>query len=372
MSRNKRLGLLLPLFLVLLATAGCSDDGKSDAELVSEELIVPEEANYTTVTVEKGEYTYERMTSGTLGYLISANLTWDKENCRYQEVLVKEGDTVAEGDVLMRFTTEESQVNLEEEKLNLTHLQQEYATNSSDKQKEIETARSALSSLSLYDYQIAKLRLNQQQASYQQYCCDMEYQIAQQKARIADLQEEMDRQCITAPYDGVIESVASYTLGNKVPTDTVLLSMYSTDKIAVYAENTNNAFLYNQKVTITAGSKTSPSVYEGRVVAASNILPPEARSEYMVVQIQGEKPEDLSALIQSISISGNTEDVRDVLVANKNAFVLEEGKYYVQLLEDGAIKKRFVTLGCGNNSGNGSIVWILDGLEEGDELVLAH
>ena len=72
----------------------------------------------------------------------------------------------------------------------------------------------------------------------------------------------------------------------------------------------------------------------------------------------------------SVTVAGITETIKDVLIVTRQAVELENGQYYVQLLEDGVIKKRFVTMGCANNNGNGSVVWLVDGVEEGDVVVL--
>jgi len=101
----------------------------------------------------------------------------------------------------------------------------------------------------------------------------------------------------------------------------------------------------------------------------------ELQNEYMVVQVTSEIPEELlnmgnQLLGMPVTVTGNTEEIQNVTIVDRKAVELEEGEYYVQLMEDGQVKKRFVTLGSANNNGNGSVVWIVDGIEEGDELAL--
>jgi len=375
MFRNKKRWLLLGLCILMLLPAGCSKAKKEEVELVSQELIVPEEANYKLAQVGTGEYTNERTTSGSIGFLITSDLYWDKEDCRYQEVLVEAGSIVKEGDVLIRFATNDSEITLEEQQLNLERLQNDYSVSRSDKQKEIATAKAALAGLESYDYQIAQLKVNKLQTSYEQYCYEMEHQIQTLKKSISDIQEEMDRNTITAPYDGIIEWVSSYTIGDKVPVYSTLIRMYSTDKLAIKAENPGKVFSYNQEVILRAGGRDSEIEYEGRIVSAANILPLELQNEYMVVQVTSEIPEELlnmgnQLLGMPVTVTGNTEEIQNVTIVDRKAVELEEGEYYVQLMEDGQVKKRFVTLGSANNNGNGSVVWIVDGIEEGDELAL--
>ena len=177
MFRNKKSWIILVMCILMLLLAGCSKSDTETAELMSEELIVPQEANYKTVTVEVGEYINQRTTSGSVAFLITSDLYWDKEGCRYQEVLVEQGAKVSEGDVLIRFSTDESEVSLEEKQLNLMRIQEEYAVSRSDKQKEIATAKEGLEGLTSYDYEIAQQRIYAMQTSYEQYCYEKEYQI---------------------------------------------------------------------------------------------------------------------------------------------------------------------------------------------------
>lgn len=375
MFRNSKRWILLAMCLLLLLPTGCTKEQEDTVELMSQELIVPEEANYKTATVEIGDYINQRTTSGSVGFLITTDLYWDKEGCRYQEVLVEKGAAVSEGDVLIRFTTDESEVNLEEKQLNLKRVQEEYAVTKSDKQKELAVAREGLNGLSSYEYQIAQQRCNALQTSYEQYCYEKEFQIQELKHSIEEMEEEMNRDSIKAPYDGIIEWMATCTVGDKVPVGTTLISMYSTDKIAVRAENPSGAFAYNQSVTLTAGSKDNQMQYEGRIVSADNILPLDMQNQYMVIQVTSEIPQELldmgnQLLGMSVTVAGITETIKDVLIVTRQAVELENGQYYVQLLEDGVIKKRFVTMGCANNNGNGSVVWLVDGVEEGDVVVL--
>lgn len=376
MFKNKKRLLLLGLSVLMLLPTGCSGSGKKEEEqLVSQELIVPEEANYKLTEVATGEYINTRTTSGSVGFSITSDLYWDKSDCRYQEVNVEKGSYVSEGDVLMKFTTDDSEIALEEKQLNLKRLQEDYSISRSDKQKEIATAKEGLAGLESYDYQIAQLQVNKLQTSYEQYCYETEYQIAQIQKEIEEIQEEMERNTITAPYDGIVEWVTTYTIGDKVPEYTTLISMYSTDKIAIKAENPGNVFAYNQEVTLTGRAQSLEVQLEGRIVSAANILPLELQSEYMVVQITSEIPEEvmelgIDLLGATVSISGNTEEIQNITIVDRKAVELEDGDYYVQLMEDGIVKKRFVTIGCANNNGNGSIVWIVDGVDEGDELAL--
>ena len=55
-----------------------------------------------------------------------------------------------------------------------------------------------------------------------------------------------------------------------------------------------------------------------------------------------------------------------MILIDRKALYREGNKTYVRILEDGAVKKRYVTEGLSNNE----ISWIADGLQEGQTLVV--
>ncbi len=352
---------------------GCSGGGGREAELMDEKLIVPEKANYQTATVHRGTYVTEESTGGTAAHQISASLFWDKENSRYGEVPVLTGDKVKKGDVLMRFSTEDSQVELEQKQVELKRLEQEYSANRAERQKEMAAAKNGLYELSSYDYQIAEYQIEKKWSEYEQYCYDTEKRLADLRESIKELQKELDRDCLTAPFDGVIENIAYYKLGSKVPVNETLITIYSLDKLVILAEERNQSFAYNQPVTVTFGRDQTMS---GRVIQAYNIMPDEVQSAMtqFIVETNEPMPEKMltSRSGGRITVQGSGEKLNDVLIVDHKAVGLEEGRYYVQLLADGEVHKRFVTLGCKTNRGNGTVVWILEGVSEGDELVLLN
>jgi hypothetical protein len=60
------------------------------------------------------------------------------------------------------------------------------------------------------------------------------------------------------------------------------------------------------------------------------------------------------------------QELKDVLLVSKEAVRKEDGKTYVYILEDGVVHKRFVTVGLSGKTH----AWILDGLREGQAVIL--
>ena len=99
------------------------------------------------------------------------------------------------------------------------------------------------------------------------------------------------------------------------------------------------------------------------------------QNDYMIIELDSEEDAAFLAGRRSgtITITGVTLSVDDTLIAARAAFILSGGSYYVQILgEDGAVHLRPVNIGSVNNNGNGTDVWILEGVDEGETLVLVN
>jgi hypothetical protein len=78
---------------------------------------------------------------------------------------------------------------------------------------------------------------------------------------------------------------------------------------------------------------------------------------------EGVTAEDLAV---SVNFSVNAEEVTDAILVDRKLLTQESGKFAVNILEDDMVKKRYVTVA----SNNLQTYWILDGLTEGQTLVV--
>ena len=78
---------------------------------------------------------------------------------------------------------------------------------------------------------------------------------------------------------------------------------------------------------------------------------------------EGVTAEDLAV---SVNFSVNAEEVTDAILVDRKLLTQESGKFAVNILEDDMVKKRYVTVA----SNNLQTYWILDGLTEGQTLVM--
>ncbi|MBR2263357.1 MAG: hypothetical protein IJ917_03290 [Firmicutes bacterium] len=365
-----RAGWLAAALCMIILTA-CGKPQAEETNLIDISNVVASETSFRTTTVRRGTYAEESQTSGVVRFPFSSDLEWDRPSCRIEEICVQRGDHVAEGDVLIRFTSEESLLDLEEMQLKLDRLKEEYEIGIENWEEDIDTAERATWDLTSYAWVRADIEVQRRKSAYEQYCCDMDHQIEALERSIAKRQEEADKNVLKAPYEGVIDGVPTIDVGSKVTPGQTLISMHSETRLVVGADNTQGKFSYDQEVMVRMRERS----FEGRIIAASNILPTSYRSDYMVIELDSEEAVAFLASRQSVAITvtGETLSVDNALLASRQAVILSGGDYFVQILEEGgAIHRRPVTIGSINNNGNGTDVWILEGVEEGDTLLLVN
>ena len=355
----------MAIFLLILCMmfASCGGD-KTDDTLMSEDLIVPEEANYETVQVTKGEYSKSAQGSASLAFPIWAELSWKGGEARLEEVLVKNGQSVKKGDVLAVFEVEVSTAEKAELELQLQRKKEAFVEGKTERLAAIKEAKANISTLSSYQLKIAQLDLEKMEVSYDLYVYQTEREIASLQERLDTMKEEMRDNTMVAPFDGIVKSVASYHVGDKVNAGEVIVSMYSEEVFGLRVSDAGNKLRYGMEVTIETGRKNEKKYYTGVVVAAPNIMTSTMSQSDAYIRInENVSPGDFQ---NSIVFYANTEYLEDVLVVDRKATGREDGNLYVNILEDGAVKKRYVAQGLTNTE----VTWIVDGLSEGQTLIV--
>ena len=143
-----------------------------------------------------------------------------------------------------------------------------------------------------------------------------------------------------------------------------LITVVSGESVLYLAENQTLSLRYNMPVRVKVEGQDD--VYlSGRVVAADDAIPRDERTGYALIELDpyDEKKYKVSDSPFLIAESTHVDDV--LLVPNKA--VEQEGEdWYVEKLTDGVLQKRYVEPALNN----GQNTWILNGVEEGETLVL--
>ena len=117
-------------------------------------------------------------------------------------------------------------------------------------------------------------------------------------------------------------------------------------------------------VNIQSGSGSKMVQYTGHVVSAPNIMPNSISQNSILVRLDSNVA--ASALANTLHYSADTEIVQNILIAPRSAFNSENGISFAYVLENGIPQKKYVV----TKSNRTDSVWILEGLSEGQTLVI--
>lgn len=369
MSRNRLLfGLVLGISMLLTACQSKT----SEPQVESLPIVMPvKEANYNTVEAAYGDFGKELKGNAGRGnispeFVLTKDLSWETSNARFQEILVRNGDFVKKGDVLAVFDLEADTVALREMELELTRTREAFARGCQQREESIAEAMTDTlqEGLKIEQLKIEELQVEKLKIAYEQYVYQTQKSIANLEEKLEELREAVEVNTLTAPFDGVISWVISYSKGDKVTAGAKLISMYSPDEFYLKAADYVDQLNYNTEITLEAGSKNDRRTYVGRVVSAPDILPDTISQKYLYVKL--EPAATLDKLVGSVEFSARTEELKDVLLVKKTAVSSEDGRNFVYLLEDDIVKKRYILTGIGNTE----YTWILDGVDAGQMLIL--
>lgn len=361
MSRNNKKSIYLLAVCMLLT--GCQGNSVTQEEM-NEELILPQQANYRTVSAEMADYVKTGKSAGSVEYPVRVKLAAQKDDSRLREVLVSKGDEVKQGDILAILETEENAVELEELRVALTRAEENLIKGQTSRQSDIQDAREEAEEYSDYKLRMAELQIEKEQIAFEQFVYQTEFEIEQLKKQIGELEEEAQKNILTAPFDGIIDGVGDFKTGDLVDKDDVLVSMFSPETFQVEVTDAIGSLRYNADVTITTSSTDGEKEYSGVVVSAPNILPGELSQESIWIRFNEDV--EFKKTWGNLYCSYDTEQLQNILLVDKGAVDREEGKVYVYVLDGDAVQKRFVMVGLSNMES----YWVLDGLEEGQSVIL--
>ncbi|HIS68980.1 MAG TPA: hypothetical protein IAA58_06410 [Candidatus Gallacutalibacter stercoravium] len=342
----------------LLACAGCG--GQEQQSLNTQGLDIPQEGNYQTVEVARQDFTESYSVTAQRAYPVQSSLYFTKENARLESFAVSKGQTVKAGDVLATFTVEGDAAALEEARLKLERTQEEFELGKTQRQEALAQGQQALTGLTGQEAALQQLKNQRMQAEYDQYVSRTEYDIANQQRQVADLQEDVGVNQLTAPFDGVILSVASVKEGSRVDPSEAMVKLYASGQMLLQVDDPQR-LTYNMPVQVTLGDD---STVAGRVVAATNLLPKTVTDGAVYIALE----EEVDPIqINGARVSFDTFAQNGVLVLARDAVHNEDsGGYYVNILQDSMVQKRYIL--AGHISQNG--VWVMDGLQEGQQVIL--
>lgn len=332
MSKKHKLAPLLLAAALLLPLSGCGLFPEEE-EALAPPLMAPADVTYTTTKVERGTIVDSVSISGTFVSTRSYELSFEKRAGYLSEILVAPGDTVEKGQLLARLDTDELEMEIAKQKLYL------------------EKAWIALDAA--YDtYDDTAIRL-----------AEIEYQL--QEMQLEEMENELAKQCIYAPDDGVVSYLAKTGVGEYVAARSTFIKIVDPESLQIECTGESvGDFLMDQEVTVTMKKQE----YAGKVVMTSADAPYEALEKgksFVRVETTDPLPEG-EYLGKTVDVKLIRQKKEDVIVIPRNVVSMYSGESYVLVLENGVKKERIIETGIKTTTS----IEVLNGLEEGEEIII--
>ncbi|OBR64287.1 hypothetical protein A7K91_12230 [Paenibacillus oryzae] len=322
-----------------LLMSGCSLL-PAEEEALLPPLVKPPQESYRTVEVKRGDIAKEIKGSATLESYSSDAAKFTDEGGRVKEVMVKQGDQVKAGDVLIQLDVGDMDINLKQFELNMVK------------------SRTALKAAKLSDdadnITIAQLQYELDRIKYER------------------LQETYNSKQLTAGIDGQVTYLAELEEGQGVaPHETlVMLSDPSKLRVAFQGSTSGDVNLVSVGQRVELQFKDN-SVVEGKVTQTPASAPfsddPVIRDRNSkMIYMDAELPES-AEIGGSVNIRILLQESRDTLVIPRSGLRSYLGRNFVRVLEEGDnIREVDVEAGITGSTE----VEITAGLEEGMLVVL--
>ncbi len=366
-----KLALLITVIAMPILFSSCNEKEVA----INEELFVPTEHSFKTVTLEVGDYIEENTSQAEIVFANDNELFYSG-NAFFLESYVDFEDIVSKGDKIAAFYTENSVVPLEEKLLEQKRLQDSLSTITQGYNTQLRLNEEILSNLvaGTQDHTIHALNMEKSRISYEQEIYVTQNRIGVLTEEIAELREEMDIQYIFAPYDGMISYIRRLEEGDAVDPTLSIVNLMDIENMLLRLKNPKG-FRYGDTVDVTIKYSKEELFLTGKVISSPIILPQEYREEayYVAVDFSGATDnfiEDFINIYKTFNVNAEvttvSEYVPNTLLLDRALVTKEDDKQYVNILEDGVVKKRYFT-SIYNNSEYYAVV---DGLSAGQEILI--
>lgn len=360
MLNKKKIQICICLLLCLTFVfgAGCK---KKKTEIIDSELISEENITVGYSEVEVGDFVDTAAVAAEKVYGMTADLTFPFNEVEMEGVFVETGDQVKQGDLIAKVKIPTQEMidayaqSIEDERELYATVLESFATRISEKNAEAATAGT-------YDKAIYQAEAAQIAIEKEQYIFSMDKAIREMETELETLKNISGKECLYAPFDGIVKSAAEVNEGDTIVSDYVIATIYSADEI-LFAFDNDSGFRFGSEVVIEAGVGDNRQKIKGRVVSADNIL----FEDYHTGRAYVVPTEEYNAKhLQNVTISGEIMRVNDVLVVDRLAVIQNKEKYGLSVKFEEGAKFRHITLGAiGDDK-----AWILQGAEEGQSAAI--
>lgn len=332
------------------------------------DLILSKSVGYSLQKVEKADYIDSISYKGRLVNLNQYQLSF-KEQVTFSRFLVEEGEEVYLGQPLAEGVNERYDTLIHNTYKDLDALYDSKEKREILYQKEgIEKDALKKDYKSAIDYKLHQVAITQLE---QEFYIDMkvlEQEIKALEDDIARYKEERNV-LLVAPNKGKVDKLGYVKEGEIVDATRWLIQMHNQEEAYIEVTDDKKILLPTMKVVVEGDLDSKKIKLEGMVVRSERMIKDKKDLCYIKLSdfMDDNKESNLDKL-NNIMVTIKTVDLKDVIVIDKHAIGSEKGKKYVQIYEDGVIKKRYVVLGPNNSEQS----CILSGIDVGMEIVVSN
>lgn len=340
----------------LASLCGCSQTDSRTA-MLTQDAAAAKAANYRTAVAQEGDLIKNSELSLEPTYYLSQTIYCPESGLYFEGFNVSRGQFVEKGELIATFSRKGSEADLEAAKLALQRAQEEYEITSA----ELGSAASAAKSIGGAYGELAQLEL-------EQYEYNQNVEIKRLEAELEEAQQAFENEYIYAPFDCVVYSLGSFDKGVEVDYGKEIAELKQADSLVLYSSTTAKNFLYNMDVTVEYGRRDERQTVTARVVGTDAVLPDGvAGSGHTYFKLDADLTEEE---VNKPTAYVTTVQAQDALLVPRGAVEVEDGSYYVSVLDGDMVKKRFVIRGVTGGTVGESCTVILAGVEPGQTVIL--
>lgn len=320
--------------------------------------------NYNTTTVKRDNLIIEVTAKVDPFFLNDTSITFDSPygNATFVKYLVKQGDVVTEGQDIAEIKYSVDDIELAKLNIDLKKAEDNYKDYITRRDNELKELKEAVNNAAdATAKQIAKLMLEKKTM---QYAASDENNLANVEAireKIANANVCKEITTIKAKNDGIIGWLQRRNANSSIHDGSYMGAILAMDEMYFALGDPNSIIRYGMKVKLIDEAGNEYAAHT--VTCCSNVLSDEVKSKTAYFM----PDDDLSQVnMWNMTVKYETMHLENVIIIPSGAVKTDKRGSYVRELANGAVYKRYFTLGKTVKDK----VYAADGLSEGMTIIV--
>lgn len=338
MLRTKRVAAALILAVLTLSSCG-KEAEKGEALIYENTATNTATEGYKTIKPEKGTYIKTANFEGSMYFPNKEEVVYTGSEAVLKKICVSFGDEVKAGDIIAEIEVIYDELDLKKLELDIKNAENSFEAGL----KAFDDSKEGKARKELYILENSKY-------------LDM------LKKSLADFNERISVKGIYAANDGIVSSVDSISIGDKLTYGTHIATTYDPNEIWMELSDYACDLRYGMEITLETGVAKNRQQFTGTVIYCDDILPDSLKKGVAYAKLND--PPSASAFMNT-SIRANVIDISGVILVPRNAVEPADTDNYVRTIENGKPHKRQVIKGGQNTD----VAWIVRGLDENIDVI---